>query len=905
MTGQDKTPKFDPNKVNIDIEGHGNSRNYGFGEFHGTANFGDRIESQRTVLVTEIDPILPRREPDRWVDRTQPQANLMERIQSDRVLLTEVVAAGGFGKSLLACWAYEVTQARFDYALWINFQKQPSFSTFGRWVHQEIGFLVPDESVPDEELITQTIHRLSERRCLLVMDQLEEIEQSADRPLFEAFLEQWQQRGRKSMILVTTRNRFVAEDSVRYVLPGFTPQEGAAFLQKQEISASEEVNLEQLSTLADGHPLLLNLAASWLNQTAAGQLKETDLSFFERLFENNLGDPEAKVEEIFQLLLQQLSETLQTALLEVSVYQNPFDVERAQAMQPQVAEADLELLEMQGFLLKRQDRWTLHPLMRQFVEKTLQERQLEVGAHQKAVEFFTDYLPLKPEQNDIEKFLDDYLAVFHHHCELDKYEAAYDAISECTKWFDLLGYYRIWADTYERLTTAWKNYPPKTLEKRRKFAAALGNLGLAYRLLSQYTRSIELQKQALEIEQELGDLHSQAVAFDNLGVAYVSLSQYDKAIELFEQAIKIHREVGDRRGEATNLGNLGIVYKELSEYARSVELHEQALEIVQEIGHAEGQAHNLCNLGQSYRLLDQYDKAIKLHEQALEIMEKIGHRKGQATNLGNLGSAYYSLGKCTKAIALHKQALEINQEIGYLTGKVANLGDLGFAYNSLGQHDKAIEMHQQTLEISQMIGDLDGQAVSLGSLGSTYHSLHQYDKAVNLHKQALEINRKIGDLHGQAANLCNLGLAYSSLGQHVKAIEFYGQSLKIAKRIDTPRGQAANLFNRALAYARIDELWAAKQDLEAAKAIYEELQLDHEVKDCERVIYNLNQTIVMQPRKMPTLLEKEDSRPDWWEKSLPNSSYSSKSNSRQGQIQWLPYIAIAIIVCVLIIILQR
>ncbi|MGP1382040.1 MAG: hypothetical protein ACTS2F_00690 [Thainema sp.] len=28
-------------EINVDIEGHDNSRNYGFGEFHGTANFGD------------------------------------------------------------------------------------------------------------------------------------------------------------------------------------------------------------------------------------------------------------------------------------------------------------------------------------------------------------------------------------------------------------------------------------------------------------------------------------------------------------------------------------------------------------------------------------------------------------------------------------------------------------------------------------------------------------------------------------------------------------------------------------------------------------------------------------------------------------------------------------------------
>lgn len=865
MTEPEETLKPDPSNFNTDARDQ--SRVNNFGEFNAnTVNFGDRIESQRTVLITEIDPIPPKREPDTWIDRTQPQADVMERIGSDRVLLTEVVAAGGFGKSLLACWAYEVAQARFDYALWVNFQKQPSFNAFGLWVLQEIGFLVQDESISDEHLITQTIYRLSERRCLLVMDQLEEIEQSVDRPSFGAFLEQWQQRGRRSTILVTTRNQFVAEDAVRYVLSGFTPQEGAIFLKKQTISASEEDCLEQLSTLAEGHPLLLKLAASWLRETAAGQLNETGLSFFERLFENNLGDPEAKVEEIFQLLLEQLPELLQTALLEVSVYQNPFDVERAQAMQPQVMEADLELLETRGFLLKRQDLWTLHPLVRQFVEETLRERQLEVGAHQKAVDFFTARLPAKPEQNDIENSLDDYLAALHHHCELGNYETAYDLMAECYNWLNLRGYYRILVDIYERLTTAWKSNLSTTEEEQKKFSAALCNLGIAYRSLGQYGTAIELYQQTIKICQEIGAHHGKAATLGNLGNVYYSLGQYGKAIELHEQALKIRQELGDRDSEAAILGNLGSAYRSLGQYGKAIELYQQAIKIAQEIGNFRYKAATLGNLGLVYDAQGQYGKAIELYQQVLKVHQVVGDRHSEAATLGNLGSAYHSL----------------------------------------DQYDKAIELYQQAIKIDQKIGNRNGEANILGNLGNAYHSLGQYDKATELYQQALKIQREIGDRNGEATNLGNLGGAYFSKGQYDRAIELFGQALSIQQQIGDRNGEAINFFNRAFAYTAIGEPLTAKQSYEAAKAIFEELELDYRVKQCEQAIYALNQTLVTQPPVAPSIGDEKANQveEDWVQKSMPNAQ-PLPARSSQGQIQWLPYVAIAVTVFILIIILQR
>ncbi|PZO21728.1 MAG: hypothetical protein DCF25_04600 [Leptolyngbya foveolarum] len=147
-------------------------------DVNGPVNFGDSIEAQRQILVSDINPNLPPRKLALWVDRAQVQAELLKQID-EQTKLIEVVALGGFGKSALAVWATEPQQAKGTLTVPVNFAKVPSFNSFGRWVLQELGFLMK-EDVPDDELIEQLMYRLKKKRCLVVMDQLEAIAEAEE-----------------------------------------------------------------------------------------------------------------------------------------------------------------------------------------------------------------------------------------------------------------------------------------------------------------------------------------------------------------------------------------------------------------------------------------------------------------------------------------------------------------------------------------------------------------------------------------------------------------------------------------------------------------------------------------------------------------------------------------------------
>jgi tetratricopeptide (TPR) repeat protein len=167
----------------------------------------------------------------------------------------------------------------------------------------------------------------------------------------------------------------------------------------------------------------------------------------------------------------------------------------------------------------------------------------------------------------------------------------------------------------------------------------------------------------LAAARRFGDRPAEGAHLGNLGNAYRNLSDYGRAIECHEQHLQISREIGDRRGEGNALGNLGIAYDSLGEYSRAVEYHEQSLQLKRDIGNRLGEGNSLGSLGNAYRSLGEYTRAIGYYEQQLQIAREIGDRFGERSTLWNMSLVLDKLGDREGAIKLAEASLKIREEI--------------------------------------------------------------------------------------------------------------------------------------------------------------------------------------------------------------------------------------------------
>ncbi|MFB2877786.1 tetratricopeptide repeat protein [Floridanema aerugineum] len=361
----------------------------------------------------------------------------------------------------------------------------------------------------------------------------------------------------------------------------------------------------------------------------------------------------------------------------------------------------------------------------------------------------------------------------------------------------------------------------REIKNRQGEAASLGNLGIAYDSLGDYTKAIVYYQQCLIITQEIEDRFNEGRVLGNLGATYSSLGDYAKAIEYQRQSLAIKREIKDRQGEGQALGNLGTVSRLLADYAKAIEYYQQSLAIFREIKDRQGERQSLDNLGATYNSLGDYAKAIEYGQQSLTISQEIKDRLGEGASLSNLGVAYYSLGDYAKAIEYHQQSLAIVREIKDRLGEGTSLGNLGVAYYSLGDYAKAIEYHQQSLAIKQEIKDLQGEGKTLGDLGNVYQILGDYVKAIDYYQQCLAITRKVKARKHEGQCLGNLGSSYLFLNNYAKAIEYQQQRLAIAQEISDTNGEGTARNNLGLALFISGNLIQAEKILRTGIEIWE------------------------------------------------------------------------------------
>jgi tetratricopeptide (TPR) repeat protein len=112
---------------------------------------------------------------------------------------------------------------------------------------------------------------------------------------------------------------------------------------------------------------------------------------------------------------------------------------------------------------------------------------------------------------------------------------------------------------------------------------------------------------------------------NGIGWYHAKLGEHRHALTHCRQALALQEEMGDRDGAADTWDSLGYAHHHLGEYQRAVECYQRAVELWRETGARHGQADTLVNLGHTLAALDRPDSAREAWRQALVILDDLGH----------------------------------------------------------------------------------------------------------------------------------------------------------------------------------------------------------------------------------------------------------------------------------------
>jgi two-component system, sensor histidine kinase and response regulator len=179
---------------------------------------------------------------------------------------------------------------------------------------------------------------------------------------------------------------------------------------------------------------------------------------------------------------------------------------------------------------------------------------------------------------------------------------------------------------------------------------------------SQPEKSLALGLEAIELADSLKDYYNLVKAHSFSGVAYRLMGDYNKAIEIFFKGLELAKlhNIPQQEGYAyINIANLHIY---LEFYSQALENLTPALKIAEEINDKDMLSYIFLNKGRVLMNMDSAEAAIKSISSALEIRKEVDNIPGQAVCYKYLGDIYYNRDDFEKARINYDLALSTVNE---------------------------------------------------------------------------------------------------------------------------------------------------------------------------------------------------------------------------------------------------
>ncbi|AFY43871.1 NB-ARC domain-containing protein [Nostoc sp. PCC 7107] len=303
--------------------------------------------------------------------RNQELTQLEKWIVGDRCKLIIITGIAGIGKTALALALADRLQLKFDGLIWKTRHSTPSL------VSLLDGLLnIFEEAAVDDipQNTAKLLHHLQQRRCLLILDGLDESEKH-----YHQFIQQLSRAHHQSCIILTSREQpNIIESNTKTVrsltLTGL-PKAGAVELLQARGFTGKELGLSPLIQLYRGNPLALKLVTPLIQSVFGGNIAAF-------LSQNTIviGD---RLRAILKKQFEQLSDLEQHILYWLAIWQQPISFSRLQthlliSLDPATILDAIVSLEKRSLLEKwicsGEPAFTLQPLVMKIVTDELVER---------------------------------------------------------------------------------------------------------------------------------------------------------------------------------------------------------------------------------------------------------------------------------------------------------------------------------------------------------------------------------------------------------------------------------------------------------------------------------------------------------------------------------------------------
>lgn len=332
--------------------------------------------------------------------------------------------------------------------------------------------------------------------------------------------------------------------------------------------------------------------------------------------------------------------------------------------------------------------------------------------------------------------------------------------------------------------------------------------------LTDYTRTMELARQAYALAVALADGRAAAHASWLIAWGHNRLKNFEAAVEPARRALELAERYEDLEAKGYALLCLDAIHAVAGEHAKTLEMCEEIHRIGKVLNHPELITFALCDLGASFADAGDLAQSNRYLEQALAYQLEQGQQPDTMV-LYNLGQNLYQIGDTSQAQEWFEQACWLSHQSGHLEDEVDCRLMLVHMMLETDPHDPRIE--EQLKDARQAVQSLPPDNRLLIQLNlqqaDVYQHRHQLKDAIQLLTPIAADDQSQYHLIEAVEALDRLATLYERLGDYPRALD----SLRRVKVLE------ARIRNQD-----------SEQRVQLLRTLYEVEQARHELEELKR-----------------------------------------------------------------------
>jgi serine phosphatase RsbU (regulator of sigma subunit) len=374
--------------------------------------------------------------------------------------------------------------------------------------------------------------------------------------------------------------------------------------------------------------------------------------------------------------------------------------------------------------------------------------------------------------------------------------------------------------TLEKLKTLKESDPLFRFYKRH-LAMAVNNEAYELQNIGDYDKAVEVMKEAIKIQESIGDKAGAASSINNLGAIQQRRNNFIEAMAIFEKGQKINTEIKNWRGVAFCLNQIGSILLGQGNIAGGIAYYEKALKISEQNHIKESEGASLYNIAFALYNQNEIAKAKEYALRSLEIREGTNEKNDLSFALTLMGRIYVKEGKFKEGIEYFEQGLKLRKEIGDHRSIGMSYQSIGNALKAMKDFEGAITNYEEALKYTRGNKDKLGSAFSLINIGDIAYEQGNKSKALTCYTEVFNTAKELGNAALLSDVTKHLHKLYSSQGDYKKAYEYYNFHIVMRDSINNQENKKAIIRSQfAVEYAKKEQ--DMKNEQEKKELLYEQ-----------------------------------------------------------------------------------